>query len=289
MGQDGGVSAEEIPLRAVADPNAPLARRPIGSGDGWVQGPEGQRYWGTFGAAGLLVVHPGTGVLLQHRADYSHFGGTWGLPGGARHEGETAAEGAVREAAEEAGVPADALSLSFQSVWDLGWWSYTTVVAHVDAPFTPVIGDAESLEVAWVPIERVGELPLHPGFAASWPELRTRLTTVPVLLVDGAGEIGQRVDDLAGQFEIGFPGELIGLPFRSWWTDLRFVEASDDTAADLEHALEHALEEDAEGGLAPYAVVFTESPAVAARAEAAGARVVRTGKLLDLLDRLDLD
>ena len=29
-------------------------------------------------------------VLLQHRVSWSHFGDTWALPGGARHEGESA-------------------------------------------------------------------------------------------------------------------------------------------------------------------------------------------------------
>ena len=57
------------------------------SGDAWVEGPDGTRYWGRYGAAGLLIVSPGFEVLLQHRAAWSHFGGTWGMPGGARHEG----------------------------------------------------------------------------------------------------------------------------------------------------------------------------------------------------------
>ena len=73
-------------------------------GDAWVEGPNGSRYWGRFGAAGLLVVDRERGVLLQHRAGWSHFGGTWGLPGGARKLGESAVDGALREAGEEAGV-----------------------------------------------------------------------------------------------------------------------------------------------------------------------------------------
>lgn len=167
-----------MPLSARADASAPLARRPLGSGDGWVEGPEGQRYWGRFGAAGLLLVHAATGILLQHRAEYSHFGGTWGLPGGARHEGESAAAGAVREASEEAGVPAAAVLVDFESVLDLGWWSYTTVVGHIDELFAPVIGDAESIEVRWVPFDGVANLPLHPGFADAWPGLRPRVETL---------------------------------------------------------------------------------------------------------------
>ena len=48
-------------------------------------------------------------VLLQHRAPWSHQGGTWGLPGGARDSHETPEEAAKREAHEEAGLSADQL------------------------------------------------------------------------------------------------------------------------------------------------------------------------------------
>jgi 8-oxo-dGTP diphosphatase len=145
------------------------------SGDAWVEGPDGDRYWGRFGAAGLLVVSPAFEVLLQHRAAWSHFGGTWGVPGGARHEGETAVAAAVREAGEEAGVPAEALDVRFTTVLDLGYWSYTTVVADASSRFTPVVSDPESIALAWVPVAEVDALPLHPRFAESWPALRSRL------------------------------------------------------------------------------------------------------------------
>jgi len=147
----------------------------VNSGDAWVEGPDGQRFWGRFGAAGLLVHDLRRGILLQHRADWSHFGGTWGLPGGARHEGETAVEGALREAHEEAAVPPDAVQVLFESVLDLGFWSYTTVVAEAVRPFDAHMADVESIELRWVAVERVVDLPLHPGFGASWPGLRARL------------------------------------------------------------------------------------------------------------------
>ena len=145
------------------------------SGDAWVEGPDGDRYWGRFGAAGLLVVSPDFEVLLQHRAAWSHFGGTWGVPGGARHEGETAVDAAVREAGEEAGVPADALDVRFTTVLDLGYWSYTTVVADAASRFTPVVSDPESIALRWVAVADVDALPLHPRFAEAWPGLRSRL------------------------------------------------------------------------------------------------------------------
>ena len=144
-------------------------------GDAWVYGPNGEKFWGRYGAAGLLVWNRSAGVLLQHRVEWSHHGGTWGLPGGARKKGESALMGALREANEEAGVPASMVQELFTTVFDVGYWSYTTVVVEAAEFFEPVIGDAESLELRWVPLSLVSELPLHPGFGASWPALRDRL------------------------------------------------------------------------------------------------------------------
>lgn len=157
--------------RATHDPEA---RRPRGPEDSWVDGPHG-RYWGTFGAAGLLLAHRDAGVLLQLRAVWSHLGGTWGLPGGAIKAGETPEAAAIREADEEAGVPPELVTVLESSVFDLGYWSYTTVLARADELFAPIIGDAESEALDWVPFDDVAGLPLHPGFGAGWLSLRSRL------------------------------------------------------------------------------------------------------------------
>ena len=155
-------------------PNS-LPRRPRGPGDEWVYGENGEKFWGSFGAAGLLVWHRELGVLLQHRSLWSHFGGTWGLPGGALKPDEGTIAGAMREANEEAGVDPELLRVMFSTVLDRGVWTYTTVVVEAMAEFEPVIGDAESVAVAWVALDDVAGLPLHPGFEATWVDLRSRL------------------------------------------------------------------------------------------------------------------
>lgn len=176
-------------------------RRPLGPrdpGDAWVIADDGTRYWGRFGAAGLLAWDPSRGaggsVLLQHRVGWSHFGGTWGIPGGARHEGEDAVTAALRESAEEAGVPAGAVRALQVSVLDLGIWTYTTLVAEVVESFEAVIADPESVALEWVPVDEVDARALHPGFGAAWPALRGVLGARPVLVVDAANVVGSVPD-----------------------------------------------------------------------------------------------
>lgn len=156
------------------------------TGDSWVAAADGKRYWGVFGAAGLLAHDPDRGILLQHRVSWSDHGGTWGIPGGARHAGEDAVAGAIRESGEEAGVPEDAVLPRYAHVLDRGGWTYTTVIAVVTEPFEARITDPESHALEWVPLDRVTDYPLHPGFADSWPLLRA-------LLEDGAEEEASRL------------------------------------------------------------------------------------------------
>ena len=163
---------------------APLHRH---AGDGWVVCSQGHRHWGLHGAAGLLLARrPGgsgasDAVVLQHRALWSDQGGTWGFPGGALAPGESAEVGALREAHEEAGVPAAAVRLLTTVVLDHGGWTYTTVLAEALTTFAPAATDTESLEVAWVGLDDVDRLPLLPAFADAWPHLRALLEVAPRL------------------------------------------------------------------------------------------------------------
>lgn len=141
-------------------------------GDAWVVAADGRRYWGRFGAAGLLAHDPARGILLQHRVIWSDHGNTWGIPGGARHEGESAVDAAVRESNEEAAVPYDAVLPRYAYVIDRGGWTYTTIIADVVRPFEAEITDPESNALEWVASGEVAGFDLHPGFGASWPLLR---------------------------------------------------------------------------------------------------------------------
>lgn len=280
-------------------------------GDAWVESPDGRRYWGRFGAAGLLAHDQQRGVLLQHRVGWSHFGGTWGIPGGAIQQGETAVEGALREAAEESGAPRASLVLQRTSVLDLGIWRYTTVLAAVHEPFEPVIADAESLELRWVPIADVEALPLHPGFDGSWQALRAMLAEPLTLLVDGANVVGSRpdgwwrdragaarrlADALGGLAETGLPAASLGVDGAHAWPSIELVvEGAARPAAEraVPGIAQHAAAADGDGALVDLArdrvaegrrvIVVTADRALRERLAAEGASSIGPGALLERL------
>jgi 8-oxo-dGTP diphosphatase len=125
-------------------------------GDGWVRCDCGGHHWGLYGAAGLLLVRrdtPEPHVLLQLRAEWTHGGGTWALPGGALDSHEDSIAAAKREAFEEVGIHEHHLTVVHTFSDDHGPWRYDTVIAH------------------WVHIDSVHTYELHPGFASAWPSL----------------------------------------------------------------------------------------------------------------------
>ncbi len=159
-------------------------------GNGWVECELGHRHWGLHGAAGLLI-HTADAdgtlrVLLQHRAEWCHHGGTWGLPGGARDSHESVEEAALREAVEETALDGTKVRLRHTFVDDHGGWSYTTVYAD-SLTRLETVPNEESAALEWVPIDRVPELPLHPGFGHTWPVVRLQPVT---LVVDAANVVG---------------------------------------------------------------------------------------------------
>lgn len=294
----------------IVPPAAGEPRRPEGPrdpGDAWVIADSGERYWGRFGAAGLLAVDAERGVLLQHRVAWSHFGGTWGLPGGALHEDESAIVGALREAQEEAGVPDGAVSPRLTGVLDLDIWTYTTVVADVQVPFEPVISDPESVALEWVPIDEVDARPLHPGFGNAWPGLRALLAVRPSLVVDAAnvvgsvpdgwwkdraGAAGRLRDELAG---IAVPAADLGTGGAQWFPQValvvegqaRALEDADDDVLVIRAAGsgDDAIVEEASRRVAggEIVLVVTSDRGLRARVEEVGARVQSVGWLRGLL------
>ena len=121
------------------------------------------------------MIFRGAEILLQHRAPWVHNGDTWGIPGGALDSHETTIEGAFREAVEETGIDTQLLTPLHTFTDDHGIWKYETVIARASDGLVAHEVNDESHEVRWVNIEKVAELPLHPSFAKSWPELQTLL------------------------------------------------------------------------------------------------------------------
>lgn len=134
------------------------------------------RRWGKYGAAGVLFFHRATGTfLLNQRSKAIHHGGTWSTIGGALDKGETALDGALREAEEEIGrIKVDHWQIVSHEVSFAGKsseWTYTTLVVEVEDQFEADNSDWETADNAWVTLSEMARLPLHPGFKSAVHDL----------------------------------------------------------------------------------------------------------------------
>lgn len=147
---------------------------------GFVHCGQGHEHWGPHGAAGLLVHHQDR-VLLQHRSPAVAHGNTWSLPGGACHPGEDPVTTALRETAEETTLDTSRVTTFGWVVDDHRGWTYTTVIGTVPtrSPVRPT--NWESTDVAWVPVDDVTRLSLHPHFRSAWPQLHQTVLATQVV------------------------------------------------------------------------------------------------------------
>ncbi|WP_109524904.1 NUDIX hydrolase [Nocardia aurea] len=166
-------------------------------GDGWAECERGHRHWGIHGASGLLAVHHDEAgvpyVLMQKRSWWSHHGGTWGLPGGARDSHEDAVTSALREAREEAALPGDELRVRGVYVDDHGGWAFETVIAEAPGLLAVAPANRESAELRWLPLPEITGRRLHPGFAETWGTIQPELTP-ETLVLDVANIVGARAE-----------------------------------------------------------------------------------------------
>lgn len=251
------------------------------SGNGWVTCDQGHQHWGLFGAAGVLVyvAHPTDQalslVLLQHRARWSHQGGTWALPGGAMDSDETPARAALREADEECMLDPTLVVPRGLYSDKHGGWAYHTVLAQAAEPLRVYSDAYESDEAVWLPAGEVDQLDLHPGFAASWPVLREALLPLTVF-VDGTGITGKQpgpddpaeaggrlhaqLTDLARSGMAVLPDGVPGPVLARWYPD--YVLVLEEAAAAAAAAASSADADEARGANRTSRTTWNEPPTV---------------------------
>lgn len=146
-----------------------------GSQDRWTFCGLGHVHWGAHGGAGLLLRYvPRSGepvYLLTERSRWVDEGGTWGMPGGAVHDGETVEAAAHREATEEI-WPVPPYRVTGIEVQDCGGgWKFHIIHADTDELFTAYTA-RETVSTGWFTLSEMRTLRLHPGFR-QWVEEHT--------------------------------------------------------------------------------------------------------------------
>ena len=171
-----------------ASGGAAYPERVRGDGDGWVVSDTGKHYWGRHGAAGLLLRRRTPTARRRCCCSTGRRGVIRAEPGVCRAVPATATRpprgrrpGGARggRPARRAAVGAGNRRSPPRSGAGGTRWTYTTVVADA-AELLQTVPNRESAELRWVGEDEVAELPLHPGFAASWHRLRTAPEIVPL-------------------------------------------------------------------------------------------------------------
>lgn len=183
---------------------------PREASDEFITASDGQQYWGRFGAAGALLVAPSGRILVQRRAAWTHQGGTWSIPGGARRLTESVIESSLRELSEEVILPTSVGRLCpvGTSVLDRGGWTYTTVIMRAESEVEAKPDGRETDDLLWISPSEVLDLELHPGLAEAWPSVSEMLAIHPVIV---------------GVPEVPVPGlraVRLGLPGSRWFPEV---------------------------------------------------------------------
>ena len=136
---------------------------------------QGHLHWGANGGAGLLLRHvPEQGdpvYLLAERSQHVDEAGTWGIPGGAIHDGESVEAAARREATEEI-WPLPPYRVTGADLQDCGGWRFHIVRADVSRPFA-AYATSEAYATGWFTLHQMNGIRLHPGFR-KWIEENAR-------------------------------------------------------------------------------------------------------------------
>jgi hypothetical protein len=113
-----------------------------------------------------------------------------------------------------------------------------------------VISDPESVALEWVPVDEVTSRPLHPGFAASWPALRSALSARPAVVVDVANVVGSVPDGwwkdrvgaagrlltrLSALTSSGMDADALGLSATRWFPLVAAVLEGEARATEVSH------------------------------------------------------
>lgn len=133
--------------------------------------------WGAHGAAGVMLKtkEQEPRYLLQQRAHNLTYGGTWSIPGGARHEFETPGEAAARELGEEMGVKRlDAFQVIGAVTLELQDWAYHSIIAECETK-PRIRKNEEVAATAWLTEAQILDLATggkcHPLFEAALPAI----------------------------------------------------------------------------------------------------------------------
>ena len=115
-------------------------------------------------------------VLVTRRPPGKRFAGLWEWPGGKVEPGESAAQAACRELAEETGLTADpALAEALGTHVDPGPPPIAFSVLTIEMPGCPAAAAIGCSDARWMPIDEALELAFPPANAAINALVRARL------------------------------------------------------------------------------------------------------------------